>query len=168
MLDGDETSYSLAKAVQAREIVWQTSPVPEMKAVKNKAEIKGFDDAMLRDGVAMVKFLKWLKPAVEAGTQTELSVTAKLTKLRSEQPLYRGLSFDTIAGYGPHGAIVHYEATPATDARLEPRGLLLLDSGTICRRHNRHHAHHSPGTTHPGGETHLHACAEGAHTAGNV
>lgn len=129
LLDGDETSYSLAKAVQAREIVWQTSPAPEMKAVKNKAEIKGFDDAMLRDGVAMVKFLKWLKPAVEAGTQTELSVTAKLTKLRSEQPLYRGLSFDTIAGYGPHGAIVHYEATPATNARLEPRGLLLLDSG---------------------------------------
>jgi Xaa-Pro aminopeptidase len=77
----------------------------------------------------MVKFLRWLKPAVEAGNETEMSIDRKLTALRAEQPLYRGLSFDTIAAYGPHGAIVHYEPAPETDIKLEPKGLLLLDSG---------------------------------------
>lgn len=77
----------------------------------------------------MVKFLRWLKPAVEAGGQTEMSVSQKLTDLRAEQPLFRDISFDTIAGYAEHGAIVHYEATPDTDAALQPRGFLLLDSG---------------------------------------
>ena len=105
------------------------NPIPTMKSVKNAAEIAGFRKAMVRDGVAMVKFLHWLKPAVEAGGQTEISIDRKLTALRAEQDLYRGLSFDTIAAYGPHGAIVHYEATPETDAMLEPKGLLLLDSG---------------------------------------
>ena len=105
------------------------NPIPTMKSIKNAAEIAGFRKAMVRDGVAMVKFLHWLKPAVEAGGQTEISIDRKLTALRAEQDLYRGLSFDTIAAYGPHGAIVHYEATPETDAVLEPKGLLLLDSG---------------------------------------
>ncbi len=104
-------------------------PIPAMKSIKNHAEIEGFRRAMIRDGVAMVKFLRWLKPAVEAGKETELSIDRKLTALRAEQNLYRGLSFDTIAAYGPHGAIVHYEATPESDAVLEPKGLLLLDSG---------------------------------------
>ena len=103
--------------------------VGSFKSIKNPAEIAGFRRAMVRDGVAMVKFLHWLKPAVEAGGQTEISIDKKLTALRAEQDLYRGLSFDTIAAYGPHGAIVHYEATPETDAVLEPKGLLLLDSG---------------------------------------
>ena len=103
--------------------------VGSLKCIKNPAEIEGFRRAMIRDGVAMVKFLHWLKPAVEAGGETEMSIDRKLTALRSEQPLYRGLSFDTIAAYGPHGAIVHYEATPKTDIPLEPKGLLLLDSG---------------------------------------
>ena len=84
---------------------------------------------MVRDGVAMVKFLRWLKPAVEAGGQTEMSLDEKLTGFRSEQDLFKGVSFDTIVGYEEHGAIVHYEATPATDARIEPRGLVLIDSG---------------------------------------
>lgn len=105
------------------------NPIPTMKSIKNAAEIAGFRNAMVRDGVAMVKFLHWLKPAVKAGGQTEISIDRKLTALRAEQDLYRGLSFDTIAAYGPHGAIVHYEATPETDAMLEPKGLLLLDSG---------------------------------------
>ncbi|MBQ6192546.1 MAG: aminopeptidase P family protein [Bacteroidaceae bacterium] len=103
--------------------------VGSLKSVKNPAEIAGFRRAMIRDGVAMVKFLRWLKPAVEAGKETELSIDRKLTALRAEQDLYRGLSFDTIAAYGPHGAIVHYEATPESDVVLEPKGLLLLDSG---------------------------------------
>lgn len=84
---------------------------------------------MLRDGIAMVKFLKWLDENIGKQTLTEISVADKLEALRAEQPLYRGLSFDTIAGYEAHGAIVHYEATPETDAVLQPKGLLLLDSG---------------------------------------
>ena len=105
------------------------SPAAMLKAVKCPAEVEGYRRAMLRDGVAMVKFLRWLKPAVEAGGQTELSICRKLDELRGEQPLYRGNSFDTIAGYAAHGAVVHYEPTPETDTPLRPEGLLLLDSG---------------------------------------
>lgn len=129
LLDGDETSYYLWKTVKCQEIVAATSPIPAMKAVKNATEIQGYRNAMLRDGVAMVKFLMWLKPAVEAGGQTEISIDKKLTSLRSEQPLFRDISFDTIAGYATHGAIVHYEATPETDIPLKPEGLILIDSG---------------------------------------
>ena len=129
LLDGNEVNYTLYKTVE-REIVDASSPVPLMKAVKNEREIAGFRSAMLKDGIAMVKFLKWLKPAVEAGGQTEMSVERKLTALRAEQPLFHGLSFDTIVGYEEHGAIVHYEAIPETDATLHPKGLLLIDSGT--------------------------------------
>lgn len=129
LLDGNETSYYLWKTVKCQEIVAKTSPIPAMKAVKCEAEIAGYRRAMLRDGVAMVKFLKWLVPAVEAGGQTEMSVDRKLTSLRAEQDLFRDISFDTIAGYQAHGAIVHYEASAETDAPLKPEGLLLLDSG---------------------------------------
>lgn len=129
LLDGDETSYYLWKTVKCQEIVAAASPIPAMKAVKNKAEIEGYRSAMLKDGVAMVKFLKWLKPAVEAGGQTEISIDEKLTSLRAEQNLFRDISFDTIAGYAQHGAIVHYEATPETDVVLKPEGLILIDSG---------------------------------------
>ena len=129
LLDGDETNYYLWKSVKCQEIVAAGSPIPAMKAVKNKAEIEGYRSAMLKDGVAMVKFLKWLKPAVEAGGQTEISIDEKLTSLRAEQKLFRDISFDTIAGYAQHGAIVHYEATPETDVVLKPEGLILIDSG---------------------------------------
>lgn len=129
LLDGNETSYYLWKAVRCQEIVQASSPIPAMKAVKNEAEIAGYRSAMLKDGVALVKFLKWLLPAVEAGGETEISIDKKLTALRAEQNLFRDISFDTIAGYQAHGAIVHYEATPETDIPLKPEGLLLLDSG---------------------------------------
>ena len=129
LLDGNETSYYLWKTVKCQEIVAKTSPIPAMKAVKCETEIAGYRRAMLRDGVAMVKFLKWLVPAVEAGGQTEISIDKKLTSLRAEQDLFRDISFDTIAGYQAHGAIVHYEASPETDAPLKPEGFLLLDSG---------------------------------------
>lgn len=129
LLDGDETSCYLWKTVKCQEIVAAASPIPAMKAVKNKAEIEGYRSAMLKDGVAMVKFLKWLKPAVAAGGQTEISIDEKLTSLRAEQKLFRDISFDTIAGYAQHGAIVHYEATPETDVVLKPEGLILIDSG---------------------------------------
>lgn len=111
------------------EVINECSPIAMMKAIKSPEEVEGYRRAMERDGVAMVKFLKWLKPAVAAGGQTEISIDRKLTALRAEQPLYRDISFDTIAGYAAHGAIVHYEATPETDIELQPKGLLLLDSG---------------------------------------
>ena len=134
LIDPDEVSETLAHSSfntqhSTLNILRKPSPVPAMKAVKNEAEQQGMRNAMLKDGIALVKWLHWLKPAVEAGGQTEISVSDRLEQLRSEQPLYRGLSFDTIAGYEEHGAIVHYEATPKTDKPLEPRGLLLVDSG---------------------------------------
>ena len=128
LLDPDEVNYTLYKMVK-REIIEAESPVKRMKTIKNATEIEGFRSAMLKDGIALVKFLHWLKPAVEAGGQTEISIDQKLTALRAEQPLYRDISFDTIAGYQAHGAIVHYEATPETDIPLKPEGFLLLDSG---------------------------------------
>ena len=144
LLDPDEVNYTLYEVVRKKEspkteIVEEESPVKRMKTVKNETEIAGFRSAMLKDGIALVKFLYWLSkhfPApVGEGTGvgseplTEISIDQKLTSLRAEQPLYRDISFDTIAGYGEHGAIVHYEATPETDIPLQPKGLLLLDSG---------------------------------------
>ena len=105
------------------------SPVALMKAVKNETEQAGFRKAMERDGAALVKFLRWLEQAVPAGGETELSVDQKLYELRAEQADFKGISFDTIAGYKEHAAIVHYEATPETDIPLKAEGLLLLDSG---------------------------------------
>ena len=141
LLDPDEVNYTLYEVVRrqesgvrnAVEIVEEESPVKRMKTVKNEREIAGFRSAMLKDGIAMVKFLKWLSEYSENSEYSEcseISVSDKLEALRAEQPLYRGLSFDTIAGYQAHGAIVHYEATPETDIPLKPEGFLLLDSGT--------------------------------------
>lgn len=115
------------------------SPIATMKTVKNDAEIAGYRRAMLRDGVAMVKFLKTLSPLPHKGESlapldiTEMGVDAQLTALRAAQEGFRGLSFDTIAGYGPHAAIVHYEATPETDIPLETHGMVLIDSGAQYR-----------------------------------
>ena len=131
LLDPDEVNYTLYKTV-TRNIVEEESPVKRMKTIKNPTEIAGFKSAMLKDGIAMVKFLKWLYEYVEHpdnACYSEISISDKLESLRAEQPLYRGLSFDTIACYQAHGAIVHYEATPETDVPLKPEGFLLLDSG---------------------------------------
>ncbi len=129
LIDPDEVNYTLAKTVKCGNVVRGKSPIPMMKAVKNPVEIEGFRRAMLRDGVALVKFMRWLKPAVERGGETEMSVDRKLTAFRAEQELFCGVSFDTIAAYQEHGAIVHYEATTETDSLLKPEGFLLLDSG---------------------------------------
>ncbi|MBP5800280.1 MAG: aminopeptidase P family protein [Prevotella sp.] len=140
LLDPDEVNYTLYEVVRRQEsgvrskieIIEEESPVKRMKTVKNEREIAGFRSAMLKDGIALVKFLKWLQPYIgkpEISSLTEISIDQELTALRSEQPLYRDISFDTIAGYQEHGAIVHYEATPETDVPLRPEGLLLLDSG---------------------------------------
>ena len=123
----NEALYDLS--AQYADTIVQASPVALMKAVKNETEQAGFRKAMERDGVALVKFLRWLKEAVATGNETELSVDKKLYELRAEQADFKGISFDTIAGYKEHAAIVHYEATPETDIPLKPEGLLLLDSG---------------------------------------
>ena len=141
LLDPEEINYRLYEVVRNKgrqdnhpqtEIVEEESPVKRMKTVKNEREIAGFRSAMLKDGIAMVKFLRNLDLRIknlEHEPLTEIGVDEMLTALRAEQPLFRGISFDTIAGYGAHGAIVHYEATPETDIPLEPSGLMLLDSG---------------------------------------
>lgn len=129
LVDMTSTNYSLATAVPFEKVCSGVSPLVSMKAVKNKVEQDGFRAAMLRDGVAVVKFLAWLKSAVEAGGQTEISLDERLTALRAEQPKFKGISFDTIVGYEAHGAIVHYEATPETDVPIESHGLVLIDSG---------------------------------------
>ena len=129
LLDPDEVNYTLFNAV-TREVIEAESPVKQMKTIKNSTEIAGFRQAMLKDGIAMVKFLYWLdKQLAEGEALTEISVSEELASLRAEQTLFRGVSFDTIAGYEAHGAIVHYEATPETDVPLKPEGFLLLDSG---------------------------------------
>ena len=129
LIDPDETNYTLYKVATAHNVIRHSSPVPAMKAVKNAAETEGFRRSMVRDGVALVRFLMWLKPAVESGGQTEITVSERLRELRAADPMYRDLSFDTIAGYQEHGAIVHYEATLVSDAMLRPEGLILIDSG---------------------------------------
>ena len=123
----NEALYTLAS--QQTNVIVAPSPVALMKARKNPTEVAGFRKAMERDGVAMVKFLRWLKEAIKTGSESELSVEKKLYELRAEQPLFKGISFDTIAGYKEHAAIVHYEATTETNAPLKPEGMLLLDSG---------------------------------------
>ena len=129
-LESAKTNYALLSAVpSACRLINAPSPVALLKAVRNEVEIEGLHRAMQRDGVALVKFLKWLEEAVPQGGETEISVDKKLHAFRAAQPLYMGESFDTIAGYREHGAIVHYEATPETDVPLRPEGFLLLDSG---------------------------------------
>ncbi len=129
LIDADEVNYTLVKSIDCKNIVRGTSPIHMMKAVKNAVEIEGFRKAMIRDGVALVKFMRWLKPAVEKGDETEISIDKQLTAFRAEQKDFCGISFDTIAAYQEHGAIVHYEATPETDKSLKSEGFLLLDSG---------------------------------------
>ncbi|WP_315363260.1 aminopeptidase P family protein [Prevotella jejuni] len=129
LIDVSSTNYNLSTAVESEKLHVGTSPIPMMKAIKNKVEQDCFRAAMLRDGVAMVKFLAWIKAAVEKGGQTEMSLDERLTGLRAEQPMFQGISFDTIVGYEEHGAIVHYEATPETDIPVKPHGLVLIDSG---------------------------------------
>lgn len=129
MIQPEKTNVSIQNALRQGVLMHGDCPVTTMKIMKNETEIRGYHSAMMKDGIAMVKWMKWVVPAVEAGGQTELSLEKKLLELRGEQPLYRGESFDTIMGYGYHGAIVHYEPTPDTDIPVEAKGLLLIDSG---------------------------------------
>lgn len=137
LIDSAGTCHTLYNMVRCPKVIDAPSPVTAMKAVKNDVEISGFRAAMTRDGVAMVSMLCTLREDVARGGLTELAVSRRLEELRAAQPLYRGPSFDTIAAYEAHGAIVHYEPTTASDSTLRPEGLLLIDSG----------AHYDDGTT---------------------
>lgn len=123
----DKTNYAVYSAI--KNPIRQASVVEEMLIIKNETEIKGFRHAMEKDGVAMVKWMKWTLEQVPQGGQTELSLSRKLEEFRAEQPLFKGVSFESIMGYAHHGAIVHYDPTPETDIPVKPEGLLLIDSG---------------------------------------
>ena len=114
----------------AGRLMFQPSPVALFKAIKNSVEVRGAHEAHVRDGLAMVQFLRWLEGAVPRGGVTELSAAAKCAEFRSRQKLFKGLSFETISSYGPHGPIIHYAPTPETDIPLKPQGLYLIDSGS--------------------------------------
>lgn len=130
LIDPKKTNYAIYSAINpACKVVRGESPVTLLKAIRNEQEIAGIHHAMQRDGVALVKFLKWLEASVLSGKETELSVDRKLHEFKAAQPLYMGESFDTIAGYKEHGAIVHYSATEESDVTLQSKGFLLLDSG---------------------------------------
>lgn len=130
-IDPAKTNISLYNALpKGCTIVEGITPANHLKSIKNETEIKGFRNAVVKDGIALTRFYIWLEQQLAAGNKvTEISASEKLTALRAEQPQYIMDSFGTICGYGPHGAIVHYSATPETDAELKPEGLLLIDSG---------------------------------------
>lgn len=127
---GNKINWKLLQTIPSNcEIIDIPSPVDLMKSVKNETELKGFRNAMIKDGVALVKFYMWLEEAVPAGEVTEVTVEEKLLEFRSQQDLFVGESFATIAGYKGNGAIVHYHAIQETCLKVEPEGLLLIDSG---------------------------------------
>ena len=137
MADSATANYRITESLSHAEVLDQPSPAVLMKACKTPEETDGFRAAHIKDGAALCRFLYWLKTRIGEEPMTELSAAAKLAAFRAEQPDFLDLSFDTIAGYGPHGAIVHYDPTPETDVPLHPEGLLLVDSG----------AHYRQGTT---------------------
>ena len=130
-LDRSKTNMAIYNALpKGAEIIDGISPANHLKSIKNETEIKGFRNAVLKDGIALTKFYFWLEKQMAVGEKvTELSASHKLTELRSEQPLYVMDSFASISSYGPHGAVVHYSPTPETDTELKPDNLYLLDSG---------------------------------------
>ena len=137
MADSATANYRIMESLSHVEVLDQPSPAVLMKACKTQEETDGFRAAHIKDGAALCRFLYWLKTRIGEEPMTELSAAARLAAFRAEQPDFLDLSFDTIAGYGPHGAIVHYDPTPETDVPLHPEGLLLVDSG----------AHYRQGTT---------------------
>ena len=105
------------------------TPVALMKMIKNDTETAGMRHAHILDGIAVTKMIKWLKETAETEEKTELGVAEKLKNFRLSCEDCFDLSFETIAGYGPNGAIIHYSPTPETDTEVKPEGFLLVDSG---------------------------------------
>lgn len=129
-LNSSKVSFSLYNTIPLPcRIIDMPSPADLLKSCKNTTEIEGIRNAMQRDGVALVKFLMWLEKAVPAGGVEEITIPTKLTEYRSQQEYYVGESFDTISGYGPNGAIVHYHVSEESSLAIKPEGLLLIDSG---------------------------------------
>lgn len=130
LIDPQKTNYAVYSSFSEKcSVMYGESPIELLKAIRNEQEIAGIHAAMQRDGIALTRFLKWLEESVPSETETELSIEKKLHDFRAAQPLYIGESFNTIAGYKEHGAIVHYSATQKSNATLLPKGFLLLDSG---------------------------------------
>lgn len=129
-LDGNKVTFRLYNTIpDGNRIIDMPSPADLMKSIKNETEIQGFNNAMERDGVALVRFLMWLEKAVPASGITEIMIPKKLVEYRSQQKNFVGESFDTISGYGPNGAIVHYHVTEESSLDVKPEGFLLVDSG---------------------------------------
>lgn len=129
-ITGNKINYKLAQTIpDSCKIIDIPSPVDLMKSIKNETELNGFRNAMIKDGVALVKFYMWLEKAVPAGEVSEATIEEKLYEYRSQQALFVGESFATIAGYAANGAIIHYHASPDTALQVQPEGLLLIDSG---------------------------------------
>ena len=130
-VDPVKCNYALYKAIPTVEaIIELPSPVFRMKCIKNAVELAGVERAMRKDGVALVRFWKWLEEAMAKGeTVTELSAIDRLHECRAEQEGFITESFGTIAGYGPHGAIVHYAADETSNIQLKNESFFLLDSG---------------------------------------
>lgn len=129
-LDSNKISYSLYNTIpKSCRILDIPSPADLMKSIKNDTEIEGFRNAMKRDGVALTRFLMWLEKAIPEGKVKEITIPEKLLEYRSQQENYVGESFDTISGYGPNGAIVHYHVSNESSLDVKPEGLLLVDSG---------------------------------------
>ncbi|MCP9613063.1 aminopeptidase P family protein [Coprobacter tertius] len=129
-IDPSKVNYKLVSSLNSScKKIFGTSPVAWLKSIKNETEIAGFRDAMIRDGVALVKFFRWLEANIPSGKVSEITISEKLREFRSRQALYVGESFGTIAGFNEHGAIVHYSATPESNATIYNKGFLLIDSG---------------------------------------
>lgn len=135
--DSKSTSVWIAQLLDGCTFISDATPIGLMKAKKNATETKGMRAAHVRDGVAMVRFLHWLSKEVKKGRVTERSAAQRLLAYRAEGDAFRGPSFDTISGYGSHGAIVHYRVDEKSDVPLEADGLYLVDSG----------GHYTDGTT---------------------
>lgn len=130
LIDSDKVSFSIVKSIPKGIVVLeQTNPTVLPKAIKTAREQENERLAHIKDGVALTRFMKWLKEHVGQEKISEISAAEKLEGLRAQQEHYLGPSFDPIFGYGPHGAIVHYSATAESNIPIEPQGFLLSDTG---------------------------------------
>lgn len=129
-IDPRRNCFALSKELPTNVKVLQgTNPTTNFKARKNRVEVENTHKTMVKDGVAVTRFFKWLEENVGKETITEVDVAERLYQFRAQQDGFIGESFDTIAGYREHGALPHYKATEASNAQLQSSGLFLLDSG---------------------------------------
>lgn len=130
LVDPQKLNYAILKGIPAgAQLIEHANPTVGPKSVKNPTECDNERLAHIRDGVALTRFMKWLHDHVGKESITEISAAEKLEQFRGQMEHYLGPSFEPIMGYGPHGAIIHYSATPETDTALEPHGFLLSDTG---------------------------------------